>query len=55
VGDNKYGYPRGSLKKSICLHARRLTFEHPVKKELVHIFASLPQDGFWERFEGFGS
>lgn len=55
VGDNKYGYPRGSLKKSICLHARRLTFEHPVKKEAVHIFASLPQDGFWERFEGFGS
>jgi 23S rRNA pseudouridine1911/1915/1917 synthase len=55
VGDNKYGYPRGSLKKSICLHARRLTFEHPVKKEVVHIFAALPQDGFWERFEGFGS
>ena len=55
VGDNKYGYPRGSLKKSICLHARRLTFEHPVKKEAVHIFASLPRDGFWERFEGFGS
>ena len=55
VGDNKYGYPRGSLKKSICLHARRLTFEHPVKKEVVHIFASLPHDGFWERFEGFGS
>lgn len=55
VGDNKYGYPRGSLKKSICLHARRLAFEHPVKKEVVHIFASLPHDGFWERFEGFGS
>lgn len=54
VGDNKYGYPRGSLKKSICLHARKLAFEHPVKKELVNIFARLPQDGFWERFEVFG-
>jgi 23S rRNA pseudouridine1911/1915/1917 synthase len=53
VGDNKYGYPRGSLKKSICLHARKLQFIHPVKKEPVSIFASLPQDGFWERFEGF--
>jgi len=53
VGDNKYGYPRGSLKKSICLHARRLSFEHPVKKELVTVFAKLPKDGFWERFEGF--
>jgi 23S rRNA pseudouridine1911/1915/1917 synthase len=54
VGDNKYGYPRGSLKKSICLHARRLQFIHPVKQELVNIFAPLPKDGFWERFEVFG-
>jgi len=53
VGDNKYGYPRGSLKKSIRLHARKLQFTHPVKKEPVSIFAPLPQDGFWERFEGF--
>ncbi|MET3112454.1 23S rRNA pseudouridine1911/1915/1917 synthase [Pedobacter sp. CG_S7] len=53
VGDNKYGYPRGSRKGSICLHARRLQFIHPVKKELVTIFAKLPVDGFWERFEGF--
>lgn len=51
VGDNKYGYPRGSLKKSICLHARKLEFIHPIKKEPVKIFAPLPQDGFWERFE----
>ena len=53
VGDNKYGYPRGSLKKSICLHARRLQFTHPVKKEPVHIFAPLPKDGFWDKFEIF--
>jgi len=53
VGNNKYGYPRGSLLKSICLHARKLQFTHPVKKEPVSIFAPLPQDGFWERFEGF--
>ncbi|HYK76141.1 MAG TPA: RluA family pseudouridine synthase [Daejeonella sp.] len=53
VGDNKYGYPRGSLKKSICLHARRLSFIHPVKLEPVEIFAPLPTDGFWERFEVF--
>jgi 23S rRNA pseudouridine1911/1915/1917 synthase len=53
VGDNKYGYPRGSLLKSICLHAQKLQFIHPVKKEPVSIFAPLPQDGFWERFEEF--
>lgn len=55
VGDNKYGYPRGSRKKSICLHARRLEFIHPVKKEPVKIFAPLPKDGFWDKFEGFNS
>ncbi len=53
VGDNKYGYPRASRKGSICLHARRLEFTHPVKQEPVKILAPLPQDGFWERFEGF--
>lgn len=53
VGDNKYGYPRGSLKKSICLHARKLQFTHPVKKEPIEIVAPLPHDGFWERFEVF--
>lgn len=51
VGDNKYGYPRGSLRKSICLHARRLRFVHPIKKEPIEIVASLPKDGFWEKFE----
>lgn len=51
VGDNKYGYPRGSLKKTIALHARRLQFVHPVKNEPVDIVAPLPRDGFWEKFE----
>lgn len=52
VGDNKYGYPRGSLRKSICLHARRLQFIHPIKKEPILITAPVPRDGFWEKFEG---
>ncbi|MCI0920243.1 RluA family pseudouridine synthase [Sphingobacterium rhinopitheci] len=50
VGDNKYGYPRGSLKRTICLHSRSLAFEHPVKEEQMLIEAPLPVDGFWERF-----
>lgn len=53
VGDNKYGYPRGSRKGSICLHARQLEFIHPVQKEPITIFAPLPVDGFWERFEKY--
>lgn len=50
VGDNKYGYPRGSRRRTICLHSRALTFVHPIKGEKMHIEAPLPQDGFWEKF-----
>lgn len=53
VGDNKYGYPRGSKKGSICLHARKLEFIHPVQKEKIEISAELPHDGFWEKFNHF--
>lgn len=51
VGDNKYGYPRGSLRKTISLHARRLRFVHPIKNEEIVIEAPLPRDGFWEKFD----
>lgn len=50
VGDNKYGYPRGSLMRTICLHSRALTFVHPIKEEPLEIKAPLPNDGFWEKF-----
>lgn len=51
VGDNKYGYPRGSSLGSICLHSRSLAFMHPIKKEQMKLVASLPQDGFWDKFD----
>lgn len=50
VGDNKYGYPRGSHQRTICLHSRSLSFEHPVKDEPMRIEAAVPIDGFWEKF-----
>lgn len=50
VGDNKYGYPRGSTRRTICLHSRSLSFVHPVKDEKMIIEAPLPFDGFWEKF-----
>ncbi len=49
-GDLKYGFPKANLDKSINLHARRLYFEHPVKKEPLIIIAGLPNDQFWEQF-----
>jgi len=50
VGDNKYGYPRGSLRRTICLHSRSLAFQHPIKDEPVELKADLPDDGFWNKF-----
>ena len=51
-GDLKYGYPRSNPDGSISLHARYLSFVHPVKKELVEVGA-LPHDGdnLWNVFE----
>ena len=49
-GDLKYGFRKPNPDKSINLHARRLYFEHPVKKEPLIIMAGLPNDQFWEQF-----
>lgn len=42
-GDLKYGAPRSNPDGNICLHAWRLTFTHPVKKEPLTIEAPMPQ------------
>lgn len=53
-GDLKYGYPRSNDDGSICLHARRLEFIHPVRKEKVSITAQLPQGDVWKLFRNVG-
>lgn len=50
-GDLKYGAKRSNKDGSICLHARKLTFEHPVSKENVTITAPVPNDKLWTFFE----
>jgi 23S rRNA pseudouridine1911/1915/1917 synthase len=50
VGDVKYGYESPNADKSICLHARQLTFVHPVKKEAISIEAPLPKQEVWKLF-----
>ncbi|MCH4553385.1 MULTISPECIES: RluA family pseudouridine synthase [Aestuariibaculum] len=47
-GDLKYGFDRSNKDGSIHLHARHITFEHPVKKEPVSITAPLPNDPIWD-------
>ena len=50
VGDLKYGFKEPNPDASICLHARELSFVHPVKNEPVTITAPLPKNEFWNRF-----
>ncbi len=49
-GDLKYGFPRANKDKGIHLHARKIEFIHPVKKELVTILADPPDDVLWNEF-----
>jgi 23S rRNA pseudouridine1911/1915/1917 synthase len=48
-GDVKYGYPIANADASINLHARKLSFEHPVKKEWMEIEAPLPVEEYWNK------
>lgn len=52
-GDLKYGFPRSNPDGSICLHARRVRFVHPVSKELIELEAPLPDGNLWKGFELF--
>jgi 23S rRNA pseudouridine1911/1915/1917 synthase len=47
-GDLKYGFDRSNKDGSIHLHARRLSFMHPIKKESVSIEAAPPLDVIWD-------
>ena len=49
-GDIKYGYKQPNQDASIHLHARKLYFIHPVKKEPIELIAGLPETEFWEQF-----
>ncbi|WP_298486382.1 RluA family pseudouridine synthase [uncultured Maribacter sp.] len=46
-GDLKYGFNRSNKDGSIHLHARKLSFIHPVKKEAITILAPPPNDPVW--------
>ena len=50
-GDLKYGFPRSNPDGSICLHARRVLFIHPVSKEPIDITAPVPSGNLWNGFE----
>ncbi len=47
-GDLKYGSARSNKDGGISLHARKISFVHPVKKEEVTIIAPPPDDNLWK-------
>jgi len=50
-GDLKYGFDRSNKDGGISLHAHRISFIHPVSKELVTITAPVPEERLWKEFE----
>ena len=46
-GDLKYGFDRSNPDGGIHLHARKLTFIHPVQKESMTIVAPTPNEVIW--------
>lgn len=50
-GDLKYGFPRSNKGGGISLHAHKIEFMHPVKKEPVIITAPTPPlENIWKEF-----
>lgn len=47
-GDLKYGFSRSNKDGSIHLHARKIEFIHPIRKETINLTAPLPKDPIWE-------
>ena len=49
-GDLKYGAQRSNPDGGISLHARSITFTHPVKKEPLTVVAPPPSQPEWDSF-----
>ncbi len=48
-GDLKYGAPRSNPDGGISLHARSISFEHPVSHEQINVVAPYPQRDIWNK------
>ena len=49
-GDLKYGFDRSNPNGGIHLHARKISFIHPVKKQLLTLTTPPPDDILWNKF-----
>ena len=51
-GDLKYGSERSNSDGSVSLHARKLTFTHPINDTPVEIIAPVPKEKIWMDLHG---
>jgi len=49
-GDLKYGFPRSTPDGSIALHARSMSFIHPITLQTTNILAKPPNEKCWSLF-----
>ena len=47
-GDLKYGYERSNKDGGICLHAKKISFLHPVTKKKILISAPIFEHDIWK-------
>ena len=51
-GDKKYGFRRPNKDWGISLHARKITFTHPVRKTPLEVIAPYPPGDIFDAFSG---
>lgn len=51
VGDTKYGSKVNGMQGKILLHAQKIVFTHPVKKEEIRVNAALP--AYWKKINSY--
>jgi 23S rRNA pseudouridine1911/1915/1917 synthase len=51
IGDLRYGAKKPNNDASICLHAYKLEFIHPVRKEPLTLRADIPENNIWRPFD----
>lgn len=54
-GDVKYGARRGEKDRTIALHARSITFDHPVSGVATTVSAAPPAGGIWSVLQQAGT
>ena len=52
-GDLKYGFDRSNKDGGISLHARNISFTHPVSQNPVEVEAPTPDEPLWRAFTSF--